>query len=72
MEMTKPISTTPVVSSVFAIAAIFALSFAIAPLALAASSGSDYPMEIIRAHTVYQVADPAALVLVGLGVQGQR
>ena len=34
--------------------------------------GSDYSMEIIRANTVYQVTDPAAPVLNGLGVHGNR
>lgn len=36
------------------------------------SGGSDYSMEIIRSHTVYQVIDPAAPVLNGLGVHGNR
>ncbi len=55
-----------------ALVAILLASFAIAPLAIAASPGSDYPMEVTRAHTVYIIADPATTVSVGLGVYGNR
>lgn len=72
MQMTEQMSTPRVAPIALAIITIFAISFAITPLAIAASGGSDYPIEVIRAHTAYVVADPAALVTVGLGVQGNR
>ncbi len=71
MEMTKPMPTAPVVLSALVIVATFVVSFAVVPLAIAASSGSAYPIEIIRAHTVYKVADPTT-GSVGLGVHGNR
>ncbi len=72
MEITKPLSRTPVASIALVVAAIFAVSIAIVPVGVAATSGSAYPMEIIRAHTVYKVTDPAGMVLTGLGVHGNR
>jgi hypothetical protein len=71
MQMTKLMPTTPMLPIAILTVAIFVVSFAIAPLAFAASSGSAYPMEIIRAHTVYKVSDPTT-VSVGLGIHGDR
>jgi maltodextrin utilization protein YvdJ len=71
MQMTKLKPTEPVLLTALVIIAVFVVSFAVAPLAVAASSGSAYPMEIIRAHTVYKVADPTT-ISVGLGVHGER
>ena len=69
--MTKLMSAGPVLPIALIFIAIFIVSFAVVPLAIAASSGLDYPMEIIRAHTVYKVADPTT-VSVGIGVRGER
>ncbi len=71
MQMSKPTATTLMASTRLLVVCILAASFAIVPFALAASSGSDYPMEIIRAHTAYNVADPAT-AFVGIGVHGDR
>jgi H+/gluconate symporter-like permease len=71
MEMKGPklARSSAIVGIVFV--AIFVVSFAAVPLAAAVFSGSDYPMEIIRAHTAYRVVDPAT-AFVGLGVHGDR
>jgi len=39
--------------------------------ATSASSGSSYPIEVMRAHTQYKVTDPV-LTQIGLGVRGDR
>jgi len=72
VEMTRLKLHASLALAAAAFIAIFVVSFAVTPLAIARSAGSDYPMEIIRAHTVYQVADPVIPVQVGLGVQGNR
>ncbi len=71
MQMTRLKSAAHVVPTALVTVAFLAISFAIVPLTIAAFSGSSYPMEVIRAHTVYKVADPAT-VSVGFGVHGNR
>jgi hypothetical protein len=71
MQMTKLDSTPSMIPTMTVIVAVLAVSFALAPLAIAASWGSNYPMEIIRAHTSYQVVDPIT-TSTGLGVHGNR
>ncbi len=70
MEMKGSKVNASVALAGLAFAAVFAVSFAIAPLAIAAPSGSSYPIEIMRVNTAYTVADPAPAVQVGLGVHG--
>ncbi len=72
MEMTRSNLNASVALAGIVLAAVFVVSFATVPIAIAASSGSDYQMEIIRAHTAYKVVDPIAAVQVGLGVRGGR
>jgi hypothetical protein len=71
MQMTKLGSAASMIPTMTVIVAVVAVSFALVPLAIAASSGSNYPMEIIRAHTLYQVVDPST-TSTGLGVHGNR
>ena len=71
MEMTQTKAcATPALAAITL--AIFALAFATVPYALAAASGSGYPIELMRAHTDYKVADPAPALLAGVGVHGDR
>jgi hypothetical protein len=70
MQMTKLRTAPTLVPFALGIVAVLALAFAVVPLAIAASSGSSYPMEVIRAHTVYKVIDPASPTVLGLGVHG--
>lgn len=70
MQMKGQTAIAPVTIAALAFVALFAISFVAVPLAMAASSESSYPIEIIRAHTVYITADPATPVVIGLGVKG--
>ncbi len=78
MQVKEQTVVAPVAYASLAFIAIFVVSMAIIPLAVAhitpwpVSSGSGYPIEIIRAHTVYKTVDPATPTVVGLGVKGNR
>ncbi len=80
MNMKEQTVIAPAAYAALAFVAIFVISLASVPLAMGkvipspfpVSSGSDYPIEVIRAHTVYKTLDPATPVLIGLGVKGDR
>ncbi len=72
MQMKEQTGIASVACAGLAFLTIFAITFVAVPLAMAASSGSSYPIEIMRAHTVYKAVDPATPVVIGLGVKGDR
>ncbi len=80
MQMKEQTVNAPAAYAALAFVTIFVISLASVPLAMGkvipnpfpASSKSDYPIEVIRAHTVYKTWDPAMPVVIGLGVKGDR
>ena len=80
MQMKEQTVIAPAAYAALAFVAIFVVSLESVPLAMGkvvpnpfpVSSGSGYPIEIIRAHTVYKTIDPATPVVIGLGVKGNR
>jgi hypothetical protein len=53
MEKTRLIRKAATTTAALAFVAILGANFALAPLTMASSPGSDYPIELIRAHTDY-------------------
>jgi hypothetical protein len=82
MQITKLKSTAHALPAALVIATVLAVSFIIVPLAIAAiaggdgrtskSMGSDYPIEVMRAHTVYKYGADPLPVTGGYGVHGDR
>jgi hypothetical protein len=54
MERTKLMRKAALATAALAFVAILGANFVLAPLAMASSPGSDYPIELIRAHTDYK------------------
>ena len=80
MQMKEQTVIAPAACAALAFVVIFVISLASVPLAIGkvipnpfpVSSGSDYPIELIRAHTIYKTVDPATPVVIGLGIKGNR
>jgi hypothetical protein len=72
MEITETKMCATAALAAVGFIAILALSFATVPQVLAASAGSNYPIELIRAHTDFKVVDPAPALSIGVGVHGDR
>jgi hypothetical protein len=54
MERTKLMGRASIATAALAFVAILGTSIVLTPLAMASSPGSDYPIEIVRAHTEYR------------------